>query len=89
MADYILETRHLTKRFGRQRGIEDVSLAVRRGTVYGLLGPNGAGKSTTLKLLMGLLRPTEEAVFFSGQPWTRACLAEMGALIEGPALYGT
>lgn len=87
MADYILETRHLTKRFGRQRGIEDVSLAVRRGTVYGLLGPNGAGKSTTLKLLMGLLRPTEGAVFFSGQPWTRACLAEMGALIEGPALY--
>lgn len=87
MTDYILETRHLSKRFGRQRGIEDVSLAVRRGTVYGLLGPNGAGKSTTLKLLMGLLRPTEGAVFFSGQPWTRMCLAEMGALIEGPALY--
>lgn len=87
MMDYILETRHLSKRFGRQRGIEDVSLAVRRGTVYGLLGTNGAGKSTTLKLLMGLLRPTEGAVFFSGQPWTRMCLAEMGALIEGPALY--
>lgn len=87
MADYILETRHLTKRFGRQKGVEGVSLAVRRGSVYGLLGPNGAGKSTTLKLLMGLLRPTKGEILFSGAPWRRACLAEMGALIEGPALY--
>lgn len=87
MTDYILETRKLTKRFRNQTAVEDVSLAVRRGSVYGLLGPNGAGKSTTLKLLMGLLRPTSGEVIFNGSPWSRRCLEEMSALIEGPAIY--
>lgn len=86
--DYILETENLTKQFRGQAAVENVSLAVRRGTVYGLLGPNGAGKSTTLKLIMGLLRPTSGGIFFEGEPWRRSCLSEMGALIEGPALYG-
>ena len=88
MMDYILETENLTKQFRGQAAVENVSLAVRRGTVYGLLGPNGAGKSTTLKLIMGLLRPTSGGIFFEGEPWRRSCLSEMGALIEGPALYG-
>lgn len=88
MMDYILETENLAKQFRGQAAVENVSLAVRRGTVYGLLGPNGAGKSTTLKLIMGLLRPTSGGIFFEGEPWRRSCLSEMGALIEGPALYG-
>ena len=87
MTDYLLETRNLTKRFRHQTAVEAVSLAVRRGSVYGLLGPNGAGKSTTLKLLLGLLRPTSGEILFEGAPWSRQCLAEMGALIEGPAIY--
>ncbi|MDO4280521.1 MAG: lantibiotic protection ABC transporter ATP-binding protein [Peptococcaceae bacterium] len=87
MRDVILETRHLTKAFGRQMGVEDVSLSVPQGAVYGLLGPNGAGKSTTLKLIMGLLRPTDGEIFFEGAPWRRSALAQMGALIESPALY--
>lgn len=54
----VIETNALTKWFGRHRGIEDVSLKIERGEVYGLLGPNGAGKSTAIRLLLGMLRPS-------------------------------
>ena len=54
----VIETEHLTKRYGRDRGIEDVSLAVEAGEVFGFLGPNGAGKTTTIRTLLDLLRPT-------------------------------
>lgn len=54
----VLETDRLTKRYGRARGIEDISLTVNRGEVYGFLGPNGAGKTTTVRTLVDLLHPT-------------------------------
>jgi ABC-2 type transport system ATP-binding protein len=54
----VIETDALTKRYGRARGIEDVSLAVEVGEVFGFLGPNGAGKTTTIRTLLDLLRPT-------------------------------
>ena len=54
----VIETDALTKRYGGDRGIEDVSLAVEAGEVFGFLGPNGAGKSTTIRTLLDLLRPT-------------------------------
>jgi ABC-2 type transport system ATP-binding protein len=53
-----IETIHLTKFYGRQRGIEDLNLTVRQGEVFGFLGPNGAGKTTTIRLLLDLIRPT-------------------------------
>jgi ABC-2 type transport system ATP-binding protein len=53
-----LETTALTKRFGRSRAVEDLTLTVPRGEVFGFLGPNGAGKTTTIRLLLGLLRPS-------------------------------
>ena len=59
MRDNILETRELTKNFSGQLAVNGVSLEIKRNTIYGLLGPNGAGKSTTLKLILGLLRPTK------------------------------
>ena len=49
----------LTKQFGRETAVDDLSLTVPRGSTFGLLGPNGAGKTTTIKMLMGLLRPTK------------------------------
>ena len=59
---YMLETRGLTKRFGRgdqaQDAVADVSLHIREGEVYGLLGPNGAGKSTMINILAGLVNKT-------------------------------
>jgi ABC-2 type transport system ATP-binding protein len=85
---YVLQTDRLTKRFGKTAAVEDVSLAVREGTVYGLLGPNGAGKSTLLKMIAGLLRPTGGRIFVGGEPWSRESLGQIGALIEAPALYG-
>ncbi len=54
----VIETRSLTKRYGRSRGVEDLDLTVRQGEVFGFLGPNGAGKTTTIRTLMGFLRPT-------------------------------
>ena len=54
----VIVTEGLTRRFGRRRGINDVTVAVDRGEVFGFLGPNGAGKSTTIRLLLGLYRPT-------------------------------
>ncbi|MBI2016266.1 MAG: ATP-binding cassette domain-containing protein, partial [Candidatus Rokubacteria bacterium] len=52
-------TRGLTKRFGRVVAVDHLDLAVRRGELYGFLGPNGAGKSTTLRMLCGILEPSE------------------------------
>jgi ABC-2 type transport system ATP-binding protein len=54
----VIETHELTKRYGRARGIEGVSMAVERGEVFGFLGPNGAGKTTTIRTLLDLLHPT-------------------------------
>jgi ABC-2 type transport system ATP-binding protein len=58
MANSIIETERLTKRYGPHRGIEEVDLAVEAGEVYGFLGPNGAGKTTTIRILLDLIRPT-------------------------------
>jgi ABC-2 type transport system ATP-binding protein len=62
----IIETDALTKTYGASRGITDVSFAVEEGEVFGFLGPNGAGKSTTIRLLMGLLRPSSGSASIAG-----------------------
>jgi ABC-2 type transport system ATP-binding protein len=62
-----LEVESLTKRYGRARGIEDVTFAVERGEVFGYLGPNGSGKTTTIRCILGLLRPSRGAVRVLGQ----------------------
>ncbi len=56
--NHAIACRELTKFYGRQRGIENLNLAVRKGEIFGFLGPNGAGKTTTIRLLMGMLKPT-------------------------------
>src|SRR6516162_207169 len=61
MAHHI-ETEALTKLYGRQRGVEDLTLGVGPGEVFGFLGPNGAGKTTTIRLLMDLIRPTSGTI---------------------------
>ena len=91
MTRCVLETRGLVKRFGRgggaQTAVDHVSLHVEEGKVYGLLGPNGAGKSTTLKMVTGMLRPTEGQMLFEGRPWERDDLYRIGSLIEQAPLY--
>lgn len=91
MARCVLETRGLSKRFGRggsaQTAVDHASLHVEEGKVYGLLGPNGAGKSTTLKMVTGVLHPSEGQMLFEGRPWRRDDLYRIGSLVEQPPLY--
>lgn len=54
----MIEAMGLTKRYGSRRGIDDVDLQIRENEVFGFLGPNGSGKTTTIRVLLGLLRPT-------------------------------
>jgi ABC-2 type transport system ATP-binding protein len=83
-----VETNGLTRRYGDLVAVDDVSLSVRSGEVYGFLGPNGAGKTTTLRMLLGLVRPTAGQVrLFGRAPATAGYLARVGALIEGPGFY--
>src|SRR5664279_1868891 len=55
---YAIETRALTKRYGRHTALDGINLAVETGSVYGMIGPNGAGKTTTMRLLLDIIRPT-------------------------------
>jgi len=59
MTDAVIRTEALTKRFGRIVAVRDVTLSIRRGSIFGLLGPNGSGKSTLIRMLCGVLRPSE------------------------------
>jgi ABC-2 type transport system ATP-binding protein len=71
----VIETDRLTKRYGDARGIEDVSLSVARGDVFGFLGPNGAGKTTTIRTLLDLLHPTSGSARLFGLDSHRDSLA--------------
>ncbi len=67
--------------------VNQVSLQVKKNSIYGLLGPNGAGKSTTLKMIIGLLKPTSGQIFFDQELWNRSHLKNTGSLIESPSIY--
>jgi ABC-2 type transport system ATP-binding protein len=84
----VVEIRHLTKAYGGTAVVDQVSLSVHRGEVYGFLGPNGAGKTTTLRMLLGLIRPTSGDVTVLGRPpGDPVALAKIGSMIESPAFY--
>ena len=85
-----IETSGLSKRFGHQLAVDDVDLAVPRGSVFGFLGPNGSGKTTTIRLLLGLAAATSGSVRLLGAEMPgqlHDVLPRVGALVEGPAFY--
>ena len=87
-AEPAIVTTGLTKRFGAQTAVDGIDLAVPRGSVYGFLGPNGSGKTTTIRMLLGLLRPTGGEARVLGAPMPQSLdtvLPRVGALVEGPA----
>jgi ABC-2 type transport system ATP-binding protein len=88
----IITTRGLTKQYGKAIPVNEVDLAIPEGTIYGFLGPNGAGKSTTLKMILGLVRPTAGSITVFGKSMNRrnrlSILREVGSLIESPSYYG-
>ena len=88
--DAAIATWGLTKSFGQKMAVNGLNLAVRRGEFFGFLGPNGAGKSTTIKMMVGLLRPTAGTAYIGGVDVWRNPLqakAQMGVLPEQLNLY--
>ena len=85
----MIEVRNLSKRYGDKVAVDDLSFTVRPGVVTGFLGPNGAGKSTTMRMIVGLDRPTSGSVTVNGRPFRehRAPLAEVGSLLEAKAVH--
>lgn len=71
MKECILKTEHLKKYYGTTRGIEDVSIELNKGEIYGFIGPNGAGKSTTIRTIIGLLNKTAGKIFINGKELDR------------------
>jgi ABC-2 type transport system ATP-binding protein len=84
-----IEIQGLTKRFGEVVAVEDLSFSVPRGTVTGFLGPNGAGKTTTLRMLLGLVEPTEGTATIEGRPYRELTdpLHRVGAILEASNFY--
>jgi ABC-2 type transport system ATP-binding protein len=90
MGDTVLETHGLSRRFGRRVAVDELDLAVPRGSVFAFLGPNGAGKTTTIRMALGLIRSSSGEVRLLGEPMPRGrlrALARTGALVESPSLY--
>ena len=86
--NFVIETKSLTKRFGDIVAVDDLSLEVPRGHVFGLLGPNGSGKTTTMGMLLGLVRPTAGSFrLFGGSKPHREALSQTGAIVEFPSFY--
>ena len=88
--DYIITTEQLTKKYKNFISVNNVSLHIRKGSIYGFLGPNGAGKSTTMKMLLGLTAPTKGSFTIDGKQFPNdriAILKEIGSFIEAPSFY--
>ena len=85
--EMMLQTQNLCKYFRKQKAVNNVSLNIEKDQIYGLLGPNGAGKSTTLKMLTGMMKPTEGKIYFDRKLLDRKDLSKIGALIENPPIY--
>ncbi|RKN44956.1 ATP-binding cassette domain-containing protein [Streptomyces hoynatensis] len=86
----MIEVHRLTKRFGTATVVDGLSFTVRPGRVTGFLGPNGAGKSTTLRMILGLDRPTSGRALIGGRPYREltAPLRTVGALLDARAVHG-
>ena len=88
MDEYILQTKGLTKRFGRKVVVNNLDLNIRKGDIYGFIGPNGAGKTTVMKVILGLLFANSGEVSLFGEPQNIRNLKRVGSLREAPGLYG-
>ena len=87
----MIETHNLTKTYGDFTAVSNLNLHIKKGRIYGFLGPNGAGKSTTMKMFLGLTRPTDGSFTINGKAYPQdrvSILKEIGSFIEAPAFYG-
>lgn len=87
----IIETKNLTKSYADFTAVSGINLHIPKGAVYGFLGPNGAGKSTTMKMFLGLTKPSGGSFTIDGKKYPEnrvQILKEIGSFIEAPAFYG-
>ena len=82
-----LELKNVTKRYDKFIAVDDLSLSIEKGSVFGLLGPNGAGKTSTIRMMMGITMPDSGEVIVFGEPYRRAHLDRIGYLPEERGLY--
>ncbi len=88
MNDSVIQTDALTKRYGHILAVDQLTLEVPRGRIFGLLGPNGSGKTTTIGMLLGLVRPTSGSFSLLGSRMSHAeALHRVGAIVEQPYFY--
>ena len=85
--EYIIETKNLTKTFPNKLAVDHVNMHVKRGDIYGFIGKNGAGKTTTMKLILGLINPSEGEITLFGSKDLNKQRGKLGSLIEAPGLY--
>lgn len=90
MGDYLLSTNALTKQFGRHKAVNQVSVHIKKGAIYGFIGRNGAGKTTFLRMICGLASPNSGEITMFGVQGKelKNVRSRVGCLIEGPGLYG-
>lgn len=90
MKEYVVETKQVTKSYGSFLALDDVSIHVKRGEIYGLIGDNGAGKTTLLKALVGHIWPTKGRICLfnqQGEKELERCRKQIGAMIEEPGFF--
>ena len=87
MADSAIAIHNITKRFGDHTAVDDVTLTVPRGSVYGFIGPNGSGKTTTIRMILNILLPDRGDINVLGEAQTRAARDRVGYLPEERGLY--
>ncbi len=87
--EYLLSTDNLTKQYKQQKAVNNVSIHVKQGAIYGLIGRNGAGKTTLMKMVSGLSAPTSGSFSLFGQNASRGgiVMSRVGALVENPGIY--
>lgn len=83
----VLSISNLTKHFGKIKAVNDLTLDVKTGQVFGMLGPNGSGKTTTLGMLMGVVNSTSGSFTWFGEPPTNEVRKKIGAVLEHPIFY--
>ncbi len=85
--DYVVQTNALVKKYGQKAAVDNMSVHVRKGDIYGLIGKNGAGKTSLMKLLLGLTIPNSGEIKLFGMSDLGKARKKIGSLIEAPALY--
>ena len=86
----VLETKNLSKSFGKRKAVDSICLHVPEKSIYGFLGPNGAGKTTTIRMILGLIKQNGGEIVVFGKSFLDhkpEVLREIGSLVESPSLY--